>query len=119
MRWRIRSIRQAAAIPPQREGFLRRLLRFGTVGLAGLRGPSLGIPGLFSNLGHFATAGPAGMHLPVARLAPSDPSGPPSGANSPSGADSAPHNRVTPASDSASEIEEIPQPSSPDGVDED
>jgi RNA polymerase sigma-70 factor (ECF subfamily) len=54
-----------------------------------------------------ATSGPAGMHQPFARSAPSDPPRSPS------------QRRVPPTADSAPENEEIPQPSDPDGVDED
>jgi RNA polymerase sigma-70 factor (ECF subfamily) len=61
----------------------------------------------------FVFAGPAGIPLPHARLAPSGPPG------SPSGDGSHAQKRVPPTGQNASENEEIPQPSAPDGVDED
>jgi RNA polymerase sigma-70 factor (ECF subfamily) len=108
MRWRIPSTRNAADFPPQGESFLRRMAGFGARAL-GFRAVELAAPaGLF-----FAIAGPAGIHLPHARLVPS---GPP---DSPSGAGATPHSRVPPAAHSGPENQEIPQQSPPDGVDED
>ena len=119
MRRRIRSTRQAADLPPQREGFLHRALGIGKVYLAGLSSASFGFLAIFDNLGQLDVAGAAGLHMPVARLAPSDASDLPSGAKLPSESGSTSHKRVPPTPDSAPEIEELPQPSSPDGVDED
>jgi RNA polymerase sigma-70 factor (ECF subfamily) len=62
----------------------------------------------------FASAGPSGFDPPIARLAPSDPSS----HNSRSAPNSDPRNRPQNAN-STPEIDEIPQPSAPDGVDED
>lgn len=106
MRWRIRSTQNAADLPPQREGLLRRLSELGAdvLGLRLNRGVG-DLAGMGSPL--LATSGPAVMHLQLARLGPSDPPRSPSPRRAPSAADSAPEN------------EEIPQPSGPDGVDED
>jgi RNA polymerase sigma-70 factor (ECF subfamily) len=82
--------------------FLRRLVEFGVSALAPT---ALDLAGLGNPV--FAASGPAGNHLPHARFAHPDPPPPPS------------HRPVPPTSDSASENEEIPQPSGPDGVDED
>jgi len=117
MRWRIRSTPNAADFPPQKGGFLRRLLSSDlgscAIQFAGPGGHSFGGPRPFSDMGPFPVACPAGIHLPHARLVPSDPPG------SPSGAGKHPHGRVPPTGQSDPESEEIPQPSGQDGVDDD
>jgi len=117
MRWRIRKTLNAAGFALQGDGFLRRmaqvgadLARLGGLDWAALPGAFAGGPGPFLNPGPSGTGGlfaPVVIHLPYARLAPSDPPG------------SGPHKRVPPAAGTAPENEEIPQPSPPDGVDED
>jgi RNA polymerase sigma-70 factor, ECF subfamily len=106
MRWRIRSTPNAADFSLQRDGFLRRI-----VGL----GPGSGVAQLAVVPGGpiLAGTGPTVKHLPLARLAPTDPPGGPPDAGSP------PHKPVPSAAGSASENEEIPQHSGTDGVDED
>jgi RNA polymerase sigma-70 factor (ECF subfamily) len=117
MRWRIRKTLNAAGFPPQGDGFLRRVaeigadvLRLGGLDWAAVGGALAGARGPCANPSSLGIYGPfalAGIQLPDARFAPSDPPGPPA------------HKHVPPAGGSAPEKEEIPQPSGPDGVDED
>jgi RNA polymerase sigma-70 factor (ECF subfamily) len=116
MRWRIRKTLNAAGFALQGDGFLRRMAQIGAdlTRLGGLdwaaAGAAFADPRPFLNPGPSGTYGlfaRGGIHLPDARLAPSDPPG------------SSPHKHVPPTADSAPENEEIPQPSAPDGVEED